>query len=158
MELVLFDKDKELMRTKEVEVVASWAWLVPTGLYWLAKMKGEKTLEIIPVVVENKAIYQVAPHSANRHDLRKALRYPEPEGTVWVTVYEVTREYGGPEEGGWYYDHWRAIEEYRCTEEKIARTYEEMKEKYEDEPDDEIRVVIETAYREHETRRRPIYQ
>jgi hypothetical protein len=24
----------------------------------------------------------------------------------YVTVYLVTREYGGPEEGGWYYDHY----------------------------------------------------
>ena len=25
---------------------------------------------------------------------------------AWVSVYDVTREYGGPEEGGWGYDHW----------------------------------------------------
>jgi hypothetical protein len=28
----------------------------------------------------------------------------------FVNVYEVTREYGGPEEGGWYYNSLRCIE------------------------------------------------
>lgn len=27
-----------------------------------------------------------------------------PAGTTYVNVYAVGREYGGPEEGGWYYD------------------------------------------------------
>lgn len=31
-----------------------------------------------------------------------ALGYLAPH---WVNVYEVTRVFGGPEEGGWYYDH-----------------------------------------------------
>ena len=29
----------------------------------------------------------------------------EPNITQWVNVYFVDRCYGGPEEGGWYYDH-----------------------------------------------------
>jgi hypothetical protein len=33
-----------------------------------------------------------------------------PPGRQWyVNAYEVTREYGGPEEGGWYYDVHRPI-------------------------------------------------
>jgi hypothetical protein len=27
----------------------------------------------------------------------------------YITVYSVTRHYGGPEEGGWWYDHYSAI-------------------------------------------------
>lgn len=35
---------------------------------------------------------------------------PQPEpGTVFVSQYEVTRHYGGPEEGGWYYDRHRMV-------------------------------------------------
>lgn len=30
--------------------------------------------------------------------------------TVFVSQYEVTRHYGGPEEGGWWYDRSKAIE------------------------------------------------
>lgn len=31
---------------------------------------------------------------------------------TWLNVYEVTRNYGGPEEGGWYYNHMDCIESY----------------------------------------------
>jgi len=27
----------------------------------------------------------------------------------FINVYHVTREYGGPEEGGWYYDQWEPV-------------------------------------------------
>lgn len=31
---------------------------------------------------------------------------------LWlVTLYSVTRHYGGPEEGGWYYDNYELVEE-----------------------------------------------
>lgn len=30
--------------------------------------------------------------------------------TWYVNTYEMDREYGGPEEGGWYFDSWRAVE------------------------------------------------
>ena len=29
--------------------------------------------------------------------------------TRWVTIYEVTRHYGGPEEGGWWYNWWEPV-------------------------------------------------
>ena len=29
---------------------------------------------------------------------------------MYVNVYEIDREYGGPEEGGWWYDSGRVIE------------------------------------------------
>ena len=35
-------------------------------------------------------------------------------GSVWVTKYEVSRRYGGPEEGGWYYDNWSPIDSREC--------------------------------------------
>lgn len=28
---------------------------------------------------------------------------------VHLTMYRVSRCYGGPEEGGWYYDHWERV-------------------------------------------------
>lgn len=32
---------------------------------------------------------------------------------VWVNMYMVTREYGGPEEGGWWYDLYTPVEAVR---------------------------------------------
>lgn len=31
------------------------------------------------------------------------------ERPFYVTVYKITRHYGGPEEGGWYYNFWEQI-------------------------------------------------
>jgi len=33
-------------------------------------------------------------------------------GTKWVNVYSFGRAYGGPEEGGWYYDTWEVVESF----------------------------------------------
>jgi hypothetical protein len=32
------------------------------------------------------------------------------EGQVWLCAYDVTREFGGHEEGGWWYDDWTFVE------------------------------------------------
>lgn len=32
---------------------------------------------------------------------------------VWIVVYEVDRGYGGPEEGGWYYNTYQKVSQYR---------------------------------------------
>lgn len=34
-------------------------------------------------------------------------------GAHWVNVYHMYQEYGGPEEGGWYYDSWEIVESIR---------------------------------------------
>lgn len=33
----------------------------------------------------------------------------DPHARGWAEVYTVSREYGGPEEGGWYYDWWTRV-------------------------------------------------
>jgi len=38
----------------------------------------------------------------------------------WVNVYNVTRAYGGPEEGGWWYDEGELVESHRCGDEQRA--------------------------------------
>lgn len=35
----------------------------------------------------------------------KTVKYKHSR-VAYVTLYSVSREYGGPEEGGWYYDYW----------------------------------------------------
>jgi len=29
---------------------------------------------------------------------------------LWVTAYDITREWGGPEEGGWWWDNWQPVD------------------------------------------------
>ena len=40
---------------------------------------------------------------------------------LFVNVYEITREYGGHEEGGWYYNN------YNCIESKVADSEQSAK-------------------------------
>lgn len=35
-----------------------------------------------------------------------SLLFPEVWKKGWVVIYRTSREYGGPEEGGWYYTHY----------------------------------------------------
>jgi hypothetical protein len=48
--------------------------------------------------------------------LRAALDYDalDPPGKRYVNVYEVSRHYGGPEEGGWWYDAGEPIASIPC--------------------------------------------
>jgi hypothetical protein len=73
-----------------------------------------------------------------------------------ITIYEVTREYGGPEEGGWWYDHWEWQKSYIFkTERQVERNLERLERLFEDHPN--IRVVLEDEVGEFETKERPIY-
>ena len=45
---------------------------------------------------------------------RRAKAREVPTQRVWVTAYAVTREWGGPEEGGWWYDHLEPIQTVMC--------------------------------------------
>jgi hypothetical protein len=40
----------------------------------------------------------------------------------FVTVYEVTRHYGGPEEGGWWYNWYDALKTF-----KVPRAYHKLR-------------------------------
>ena len=89
------------------------------------------------------------------------------EAIVFVNVYEVTRHYGGPEEGGWWYD-WRHCVEVYPVRESAA---ELMQEQLEDENSyrkfgdissvlggQDVLVLIEDAPKETETTERPYYE
>ena len=40
---------------------------------------------------------------------------------VWVNTYHVTRHYGGPEEGGWWYDRGEPVGSTRCKTPEAAQ-------------------------------------
>ena len=85
---------------------------------------------------------------------------------VSVNVYSVERCYGGPEEGGWYFDWLECIEVYPCRN----KAAEDMRALLEDENEHkkwgdissvlggrDIVVYIEETPKESETKERPYY-
>jgi hypothetical protein len=73
-----------------------------------------------------------------------------------VTIYQVTREYGGPEEGGWWYDHYDWVKSYIfTTDRQVERNLERLERVLEDYP--EYRIVLEDKVGEFETKTPPVY-
>jgi hypothetical protein len=128
-----------------------------TDLYHIVKEADERVTEVISVMATNHTIYAVEDLPLELEALRRRLRAPEPEKYRWVTVYDVSREYGGPEEGGWWYDCWSVVEEQRVLVEEAEAVKKSLEEEYRDDLDD-LQVVIEQCYRERETRRKPHYE
>ena len=86
---------------------------------------------------------------------------------VCVNVYKVTREYGGAEEGGWYYNRFTCLETYPVRNKNSDTIKEMLLEEYEHEAygniysvlgGAEIDVKIESRPCESETTERPIYE
>lgn len=51
---------------------------------------------------------------------------------VYLNVYDVTRHYGGPEEGGWWYNAGELVETIETTEEKCDEVRAQLLEKHKD--------------------------
>ena len=49
----------------------------------------------------------------------------DPKKELWVNTYIVSRHYGGPEEGGWWYNAGECIESIMCTCSNAAQLVEE---------------------------------
>lgn len=75
---------------------------------------------------------------------------------VWVNVYEYTRCYGGPEEGGWWFDGYEFLEGI----EVLMSETESIRERFllEYEGCDDINIFIEDMVKESETTERPRYE
>jgi hypothetical protein len=85
----------------------------------------------------------------------------------FVNVYEVTREYGGAEEGGWYYNSLRCLESIPCQHGYASDIIEWAKEEYAHIKHGniysvlggaELEVMWEDSPCESETRNRPHYE
>jgi hypothetical protein len=85
---------------------------------------------------------------------------------AWVNVYEVTREYGGPEEGGWWYNRYECIDSVHVKGDTDA-TVVRLKDQYQDRAYGniysvrgglEIKALIEDEKAQSETRERPRYE
>jgi hypothetical protein len=102
---------------------------------------------------------------------REALSVPDGEklAKFYVVVTHVTRHYGGPEEGGWWYD-WTSIEDVRKVfgAEGVLKALEKLGEEYPrsrygrgsvlgDAGDYEFAVCISQEEFPEETKERPTY-
>lgn len=78
---------------------------------------------------------------------------------MFVNVYEVTREFGGFEEGGWYYNWYNCVETIKLTEytdeDEIILGLEE---KYQQLENDAYDILIEDKPKESQTLKAPIYE
>lgn len=68
-------------------------------------------------------------HALNsaQNTIEDALQRP-----VYLNVYDVTRHFGGQEEGGWWYNAGELIETIETTEEKCDETRAQLLEKHKD--------------------------
>ena len=89
------------------------------------------------------------------------------ESIVFVNVYEVTRHYGGPEEGGWWFNWYVCVETYPTRNKNADTVKENLIKAYEDKAygdiysvlgGTEIHVMIESKPAESQTRERPMYE
>lgn len=85
----------------------------------------------------------------------------------FVNVYEVTRKYGGPEEGGWWYNNYNCIEVYPTREKNAEEIVKFLEKEHGDKAygdiysvlgGREIHVLIEDRPAQSETRERPRYE
>ena len=89
------------------------------------------------------------------------------EGMIFVSAYVITREYGGPEEGGWWWNRWALIQTIPCERKDAPAIRSHLMDKYGDMKEGDIYSVlggqeIETAVEEeageNETKERPHYE
>jgi hypothetical protein len=95
-----------------------------------------------------------------------SIPFPQ-DGQVFVNVYSITREYGGPEEGSWYYNDYNCIKTVQCLNSESAELRQELEKEYESYKygniysvlggrDIEVRTEFEEAA--SETKDRPVYE
>lgn len=91
----------------------------------------------------------------------------EPETMGFVNVYSVTRHYGGPEEGGWYYNILECIETFPCRYKNRYEIMDYMETEHADKRYGDIYSVLggkditmkwEESPCESETKDRPYYE
>ena len=103
----------------------------------------------------------------DRNERRRAAR-AVPAQRVWVTAYAVTREFGGPEEGGWWFDWFEPIETTMCRRSESESVIASLLEKHPaDLPGGSLSSVMggygveayaETRYRALASRHTPRYE
>ena len=92
---------------------------------------------------QDQFVFQLWPEELDFNVLPTPLIISDPENVkCWVSIYNVSREYGGSEEGGWWYD-WRTLETViPTTFDHLDETYTRMQEKYSNKGRRELSSVL----------------
>ncbi|MEO2202247.1 hypothetical protein ABGV42_00635 [Paenibacillus pabuli] len=86
---------------------------------------------------------------------------------AFVNVYRVTRHYGGPEEGGWWYNNYRCVETVKSNLFLAKTVLEQLEEKYSEHAHGDIYsvnggqefvVAVEVLEAQGEDTSRPYYE
>ena len=54
------------------------------------------------------------------------MRQRDKRKRVWVTAYHMSKTYGGPEEGGWYWDRYTDLETRRVAPHRVRQTQAQL--------------------------------
>lgn len=87
---------------------------------------------------------------------------------MYATAYAVTRHYGGPEEGGWWYNHYQRLESIPMMNESPEAIRKHLRKRWEDREHGNIYSVLggtqvqvitnENVAGENETTEKPRYE
>jgi len=91
----------------------------------------EFEMDMVPVVeMEDEPFYQEYLDEMTPEPKEKRILDNHGKEISFVGVYEVHRSYGGPEEGGWWYDSGELVEQFVCDDDEMPEFIAELKEKY----------------------------
>ena len=99
--------------------------------------------DIMPADVRDAAVSALEQNDADQSLIDEVERAPVfNRGRVWVSFYEAAQCYGGPEEGGWYYDTLTLIDSTECTSMSEVAS---AKRKYSGREHDQTRIIQRAA-------------
>ena len=99
--------------------------------------------EVTPADVREAAASALEQNNADQSLIDEVQRAPVfNRGRVWVSFYESAQCYGGPEEGGWYYDRLTLIDSTECT---TLAEVAAAKRKYSGREHDQTRIIQRAA-------------
>lgn len=147
--------------------------LVQDDFLDIVPMKNEEGKDFDPVIVVREKCWRCE-GLGKEHTLEteqcwicKGEGFEYKSAMAWVNVYTISRSYGGPEEGGWYYDAYEFVEGYPVLREEAEKMKETLTKEHADLEWGDISSVLggETLYvgieewqAYSETTERPIYE
>lgn len=117
--------------------------------------------------LRDNTVASLKENEANADRLVELANKLDEDKIVHVTAYEVERHYGGPEEGGWWYNWYELIESVPIHRHDADEVAETLKGKYQDRVQGDIysvlggvaiSVFVEDNLGEYETKVRPHYE
>jgi hypothetical protein len=118
-----------------------------------------------PVLYRNDYDFLVHSNQWARYDYAGVYVYCDECLPRWVTAYAVTRHYGGPEEGGWWFNWFTPVETIRSIDPEVTK--EIMEHKWQGIKEGDIYSVLggvdlavyrEENPRQYESKIRPHYE